>query len=161
VDALDQAPDNDPAQVAAGDYGPVPQLCAAEVRLDSTGMLEGRFTTGGAFYGTDSTRSLLFLADGGYLEGLARAQYLGGDQWGMMNETGNYPGQPWLWFVSLWYQVPPFSTSDNADVQVFTIAGVLFLILLLVPWIPGLNRLPRYLGVHRLVWRDWHSRHGS
>lgn len=157
-DALSQAPDNDPAKVAAGDYGPVPQLCSAEVTLAATGMLEGRLTTGGAFYGADSTRPLLFLADGGYIEGLARAQHLGGDQWGMMNETGNYPGQPWLWLYTFWYQIPPFSTSENADVLVFAIVGVLSLAFMLLPWIPGLNRLPRYLGVHRLIWRDWHSR---
>ncbi len=25
----------------------------------------------------------------------------------MMNETGNYPGQPWMWLYTFWYQVPP------------------------------------------------------
>jgi hypothetical protein len=29
-----------------------------------------------------------------------------------MNETGQYPGQTWLWLLSFWYQVPPF-TSDT------------------------------------------------
>ena len=47
------------------------------------------------------------------------AQHLGGDQWGMMNETGNYPGQPWMWLYTFWYQVKPFSTSENADAQVW------------------------------------------
>jgi hypothetical protein len=28
---------------------------------------------------------------------------------GGMNETGSYPGQPWLWLYTLWYQVPQFS----------------------------------------------------
>ena len=32
-------------------------------------------------------------------------RHLGGDQWGMMNETGNYPGQPWMWLYTFWYQV--------------------------------------------------------
>ena len=31
----------------------------------------------------------------------------------MMNETGNYPGQAWLWLYTFWYQVPPFSTSTQ------------------------------------------------
>jgi len=39
----------------------------------------------------------------------------------MMNEAGAYPGQPWMWLYTLWYQVPPFSTSDNADVQVWAV----------------------------------------
>ena len=46
----------------------------------------------GGFYSTDYTRSTLFLSDGTYLEDHAVAQHLAGDQWGMMNETGNYPG---------------------------------------------------------------------
>ena len=37
----------------------------------------------------------------------------------MMNETGNYPGQPWMWLYTFWYQVKPFSTSDNADALVW------------------------------------------
>ena len=32
-----------------------------------------------------------------------------GEQWGVMNETGSYPGQPWLWLYTLWYQVPGWS----------------------------------------------------
>ena len=31
----------------------------------------------------------------------------------------NYLGQPWLWLYTFWYQVPPFSTSDNADALVW------------------------------------------
>ncbi len=46
------------------------------------------------FYGTDATRSLLLLSDGAYLEDQARVQNLGGDQWGMMDETGSYPASP-------------------------------------------------------------------
>ena len=32
------------------------------------------------------------MADGGLLEKRAEAQHLLGEQWGMMNETGSYPG---------------------------------------------------------------------
>ena len=35
----------------------------------------------------------------------------------MMNETGNYPGQAWLWLYTLWYQVPPMNTSANGDLR--------------------------------------------
>jgi hypothetical protein len=24
----------------------------------------------------------------------------------MMNETGSYPGQVWLWLYTFWYQIP-------------------------------------------------------
>jgi hypothetical protein len=160
ADALTKAPGGDPAKVAAGDFGPVPQLASSFLDLARSGGLEGALTSSGSFYGGDQTRALLLLSDGAYLEDTARAQNLGGDQWGMMNETGNYPGQPWMWLYTFWYQVPPFSTSDNADAQVWGLMMVLTLGLLFVPLIPGLRDIPRLVPVHRLIWRDWYrSRH--
>jgi len=160
-EALKAAPDGDPAQVAPGDYGPVPVLADKFLALARSGGLEGALTSSGTFYGSDATRSLLLLADGAYLEDQARAQNLGGDQWGMMNETGNYPGQPWMWLYTFWYQVPPFSTSDNADALVWGLMMVLTLGLLLVPFIPGLRSIPRLVPLHRLIWRDWYRRTGQ
>jgi hypothetical protein len=29
-----------------------------------------------------------------------------------------------------------------------------------MPFIPGLNRLPHWLKVYRLIWRDWYQRSG-
>jgi hypothetical protein len=146
----------DPAKVAEGDYGPVPALSAAFLRLAQTGGLEGALTSSGNFYGGDATRSLLLLSDGAYLEDQARAKNLAGDQWGMMNEAGNAPGQPWMWLYTFWYQVPPFSTSDNADALVWGLMMVLTLGLALVPFIPGVRSVPRWIPVHRMVWRDYY-----
>jgi hypothetical protein len=159
ADALTAAPDGDPAQVATGDYGPVPTLTAAFLDVASSGGLEGALTSSGNFYGGDQTRSLLLLSDGAYLEDRAVAQHLGGDQWGMMNETGNYPGQPWMWLYTFWYQVKPFSTSDNADAQVWALMMLLTLGLMFVPLIPGVRDLPRWIPVHRLIWRDYYRTH--
>jgi hypothetical protein len=153
ADALAAAPDGNPAAVKAGDYGPVPVLAQGELALASSGALEGLLTSRTTFFAADSTKPLLLLADGSYLETVARGQQLGGDQWGMMNETGNYPGQPWLWLYTFWYQVKPFSTSDNADALVWGLMAVLSLALILLPWIPGLRSLPRLLRVHKLIWR--------
>ena len=44
-------------------------------------------------YQTDYTKALLLMADGGVLANRAQANIFLGDQWGMMNETGSYPGQ--------------------------------------------------------------------
>ncbi len=74
----------------------------------------------------------------------------------MMNETGNYPGQPWMWLYTFWYQVPPFSTSDNADAQVWALMMLLTLGLALVPFIPGVRSIPRLIPIHRLIWRDYY-----
>jgi hypothetical protein len=158
-DALAKAPGGNPARVRAGAYGPVPVLAASFLTLARGGGLEGSLTSSGSFYGGDQTRSLLLLADGAYLEDQARARHLGGDQWGMMNETGNYPGQPWMWLYTFWYQVPPFSTSDNADALVWGLMVVLSLGLLFLPFIPGLRSIPRWIPVHRLVWRDYYRQH--
>jgi len=157
-DALAKAPDGDPTQVAPGDYGPVPVLSLGLLSLARAGGLEGSLTSAGDFYGGDQTRSMLLLADGAYLEDSAVAAHLGGDQWGMMNEVGNYPGQPWMWLYTFWYQVKPFSTSENADAQVWMLMMGLTLALMLLPWIPGLRSVPRWVPVHRLVWRDHYRR---
>jgi hypothetical protein len=146
------------AKVKPGDYGPVPVLSAGLLTLAQTGGLEGALTSSGNFYGGDQTKSLLLLSDGAYLEDLARAQNLGGDQWGMMNEVGNAPGQPWMWLYTFWYQVKPFSTSDNADAQVWALMMLLTLVLMLVPFIPGLRSIPRWIPIHRLVWRNYYRR---
>ena len=36
--------------------------------------------------------------------------------------------------------------------------GVGTLLLLLIPFIPGLRDIPRWIPLHRLVWRDWNRR---
>jgi hypothetical protein len=153
-DALDKAPDNDPAKIATGDYGPVPVLTAKLLNLAQSGGLDGQLLSSNGFYQTDYTKPLLFLADSGYLADQANAEHLSGNQWGMMNETGRYPGQAWLWLYTFWYQIPPFTSSHNADALIWALMMLLSLALILVPFIPGLRSLPRHVGVYRLIWRD-------
>ncbi|MDQ0028687.1 hypothetical protein [Arthrobacter bambusae] len=156
-DALSKAPDNDPAKVAPGDYGPVPALTGALLGMAQQGALDPVLGAKGSFYNTDYKASILFLGDGSYFPALADAQHLTGDQWGMMNETGNYPGQSWLWLFSALYQVEPFKSAPNADVLVVFTMVILTLLLTLVPFIPGLRSLPRRIPVHRLIWRDYYK----
>jgi len=152
-DALAKAHGGAPAQ---GDYGPVPVLTARLLQLARSGGLDGQLQAQGKFYETDYTRSLLFISDGSYLESLARAEHLGGDQWGMMNETGNYPGQAWLWLYTFWYQIEPFKSSGNADALIWGLMALLSLVLVLVPFIPGVRSVPRWTRVHRLIWRTYY-----
>ncbi|MHB1522434.1 MAG: hypothetical protein ACYCS9_03115 [Candidatus Dormibacteria bacterium] len=141
-------------RVPAGAYGPVNVMMQALLADGRAGALDSLLLHSGRFYVTDYTKPLLFLADGGYFPGLAEAQKLTGSQWGMMNETGRYPGQAWLWLFTLWYQIPPYNSAQNADLLVVLTMGLLTTLLLLVPFIPGLRDLPRWLGLHRLVWRE-------
>ena len=161
ADALAKAPNGDPAGVpASAGYGPVPVMTQSFLDLARAGGLESVLGSP-SFYGTDPTKALLLLSDGSYLEDQARARSLGGDQWGMMNETGNYPGQPWMWLYTFWYQVEPFASSDNADALVWGLMVVLTLLLALLPFIPGLRSIPRWIPVHRLIWRSWYRSQGS
>jgi hypothetical protein len=157
-DALAKAPGGDPTKVATGSYGPVPALATGFLDVARSGGLEGALTSAGTFYGTDQTRAMLLLSDGAYLEDQARAIHLGGDQWGMMNETGNYPGQPWMWLYTFWYQVEPFASSGNADALVWGLMVLLSAGLVFLPFIPGLRSIPRWIPLHRLIWRDWYRR---
>ena len=82
----------------------------------------------------------------------------------MMNETGSYPGQSWLWLYTFWYQIKPFSDDTttvgaNADAYVWVLMMLLTLGFLLVPFIPGIRSIPRWIPLHRLIWRDYYRRH--
>ncbi len=140
--------------VPSGDYGPVGTIIAGLTSMARSGALDGALLSSQQFYGTDYTKPLLFIADGQYLANLASAQHLSGDQWGMMNETGQYPGQAWLWLYTMWYQIPPANTSDNGDILVFAFMIGLTALLALVPFIPGLRSIPRWTRIYRLIWRN-------
>ncbi|HEY3776319.1 MAG TPA: hypothetical protein VGL69_25215 [Solirubrobacteraceae bacterium] len=146
--------------IAGAGAGPLPVMMRSELTFAQSGGLDGALLTSRQFYSTDYTKILMFLADGGFLASRAQAEHLLGTQWGMMNETGSYPGQGWLWLYTFWYQVKPFSTSANADILVMVVMGVMSLAFVLVPFIPGVRDLPRALPVYRLIWRE-HYRHSA
>jgi hypothetical protein len=148
--------DNGQVVVADGDYGPLPVMMASLLQMARAGSLDGYLLSSGGFYQTDYTKPLLFMGDGTYLSGLAEDQHLLGDQWGMMNETGSYPGQSWLWLYTFWYQIPPYSGNANADLMVVLTMVVLSAALVLVPFIPGIRDIPRWVPVHRLIWRGYY-----
>jgi hypothetical protein len=138
----------------AASFGPVPTLMNSLLTFAQSGGLDGALLTNRQFYQNDYTKPLLFLADGGLLASRAKAQHLQGTQWGMMNETGSYPGQVWLWLYTFWYQIKPFSTSTNADILVMSVMGVLSLAFILVPLLPGVRDVPRWIPIYKLIWRD-------
>ena len=138
----------------SGAAGPVPAMMAGLSSLAQSGGLDGALLTSNQFFQTDYTKPLLFMADGGLLEKRAEAQHLLGEQWGMMNETGSYPGQTWLWLYTLWYQVEPIKSSPNADIQVMLIMLILSLAFICIPFLPIVNRIPRWIPIYRLIWRE-------
>ena len=144
--------------VPAADDGPVPVMIATELSLARSGALDANLIANQAFYGTNFTKPLLFLEDGEYFAQQATAQHLTGSQWGVMNETGSYPGQPWLWLYTLWYQVPGFDNSANVDLIAIYLTGAATILLLALPFVPGLRDIPEIVPLHRVVWRNWNSR---
>ncbi len=155
--------------VADGDYGPLPLMMSNLTGIAQAGALDGLLVINGRFYQTDYTQPLLFMGDGSYLAGLAQQANLTGSQWGMMNETGSYPGQTWLWLYTMWYQLPPFTSKDgflalngsNADLGIIILMTVLTILLALVPFIPGLRDIPHWLPIHRLIWRRYYAPGGA
>lgn len=157
--------------VATGDYGPVPDLAKGVVAMAVSGAYDNAMTGQGQFFQTDQTKQLLLMGDGSYMDDKATSLNLQGNTWGMMNEAGSWPGQQWLAFASVWYQLPAFNApddatgftrtlTDNADV---IIAGILVLLLctfLFTPFIPGLRDLPRWIPLHRLVWKSYYKKYG-
>jgi hypothetical protein len=157
--ALDKATVvNGQVKVPSGDYGPVATLLNGMLGLGRSGMLEGALESSARLpFTLDSTRSLLFFQDDVY-HNVADSLDILGEQWGISHETGNYPGAWWLWPYTFLYQIPPMSSSPNGDLQVGLIMTLIFLVLLLMPFVPILNRLPRWVGVYRIIWRDWYAR---
>ena len=151
--------------VADGEYGPLPVMMSNLVGVAQAGTLDGDLMISGRFYQTDYTPALLFMGDGGYLASQAEHWSLLGNQWGMMNETGRYPGQTWLWLYTMWYQVPPFTSqtgflglnSSNADLGIVILMTLITIGLALVPLIPILRDIPRWVPVHRLIWRHYYA----
>jgi hypothetical protein len=140
--------------IRPGEYENVDNMMRALLSLAQSGGLDGDLPAGRQFFQTDYTNPLLFMADGGFLKERAEVQHLLSDQWGMMNETGSYPGQPWLWPYTFWYQIEPFRSSENADILVWLVMAVLSLAFVCVPLIPGVRSIPRLIPVHRLIWRE-------
>jgi hypothetical protein len=147
--------------VRASGAGPVPTMMASLLSLAQSRGLDGSLLTSRQFFQTDYTKPLLFMSDGGLLDKRAEEQHLLGDQWGLMNETGSYPGQPWLWLYALWYQVEPIKSSSNADIQVLLIMGILSLAFICIPFIPIINRIPRWIPIYKLIWREHYRAESS
>jgi hypothetical protein len=147
--------------IAPGEYENVDNMMRALLTLAQSGGLDGDLLTSHQLFQTDYTKPLLLMADGGLLQRRAQRQHLLGDQWGMMNETGSYPGQPWLWLYTFWYQIEPFKSSENADILVWLVMAVLSVAFVCVPLLPGVRSIPRLVPVYRLIWREHYRSLGA
>jgi hypothetical protein len=160
LSALDTATVNADGQVVLpdGDYGPVKTLMNGMLDLGRAGLLEGALESNARLpYSLDFTRSLLYFQDDVY-SNVAQKLDMTGTQWGISHETGKYPGAWWLWPYTFLYQIKPIASSASADLVAGVLMTLIFLVMLFLPFIPVLNRLPHRLKVYRLIWRDWYQR---
>jgi hypothetical protein len=156
--ALDKT--GDPIKVAADPgYGPVPTMTSSLLALAQGGILDGILTTRASPYPSDFTKPLLFLADGTYMTAVARSQHFDGKGMGLVNETGSYPGQFWLLPATFFYQAEPFKSSKNGGAYVFLVRLLEVLALIYLPKIPVLNKIPRWIPVHRVIWHRYYKEH--
>ena len=135
--------------------GPVPAMLSALRRLAVGGLMSGAIDRSTPVYRYDIAPSLLFL-QGTALTHMAQRYDLLGGEWGIMHDELSYPGPWWLTPYTMLYQIPPYSTSSAGDMlAAYTMLGFL-LLLILVPFLPGIRDLPRKLRLYRVVWRDWY-----
>jgi hypothetical protein len=131
-------------------YGPVRTLTDALLFLAQAGSLDGILTTEYSPHSSDFTGPSLFLGDGKYIAEQAKAAFEDGNRMAVDSGTNSYPGQFWLTPYAFWYSIKPFSSSKNADIDVFAILLIIGLSTIFLPKIPLLNRIPRALPFHRI-----------
>jgi ubiquinol-cytochrome c reductase cytochrome b subunit len=104
--------------------------------------------------GDQTTYSLRFLADTGVMNDHAQALGITTDQYGMLREEKGHipPGAWWLAPIGLLNHTV-LAHDDNGDRDGAIILGLFLLLLTALPYIPGLNRLPEWLKLYKLIWR--------
>ena len=144
-----------------GPYGPVGPMMQDMLKLGQSGLLTGALNRSPADYQFDNQNSLLFL-QGRPLQDAASKLELQGNQWGIIHEeNAPYPGPWWMTIVTAIYQIPFIANASAADALALGSGMFLFILLMVAPWLPGVNRLPRFLGIHRLIWASYYRKYQS
>jgi len=105
--------------------------------------------------GDQTTYAIRFLSDTGVLDNQAQALGITTDQYGMLREEKGHlpPGAWWLAPIGL-LDHTVLASDNNGDRDGAIILGLLSLLLIAFPFIPGLNQLPDKLKVYKLIWRS-------
>ncbi len=145
-----QSPDYEKIKSLGGpQFGPVPTLLKADLKLAQSGYLEQYLQTvepGHSYHLVN-----IWLYDHPHLLNTAVDQGLTDDQWGMVKERGFSVG-PWYLFIPAVFHV---YFPGGITGQWFVIWNLLFaaILLFLVPLVPGVRDLPRYLKLYRFIYR--------
>ncbi len=143
------SPDFSKIDTLKGDFGPVPVLVKADLQLAQNGYLEQYLEAvepGHSFHLVN-----IWLYDHPNMLNTAVDQGLTDDQWGMVKERGFSVG-PWYLFIpGVFHVYFPGGTTG----QGFVLWNLLFaaILLFVIPLVPGLRDLPRYLKLYRFIYR--------
>src|SRR5450759_4098201 len=143
------SPDFSKLDTLKGDFGPVPVLLKADVQLAQNGYLEQYLQAidpGHSYHLTN-----IWLYDHPQMLNTAVAQGLTDDQWGMVKERG-FPVGPWYLIIpGVFHVYFPGGTTGLG----FVLWNLLFaaILLFVVPLVPGIRDIPRYLKLYRFIYR--------
>jgi hypothetical protein len=161
------SPDYSKIDTLKGDFGPIPTLVKADLQLAQNGFLEQYLQAvepGHSYHLTN-----IWLYDHPNLLNTAVEQGLTDDQWGMVKERGFSVG-PWYLFIPAVFHV---YFPSGVTGQGFVIWNLLFaaILLFIVPLVPGIRDIPKYLKLYRFIYRypvkgdfekpAWRERHGA
>ncbi len=141
----------------AGHYGPLPSLMHGFLTLGQSGLLSGALVRNSAVTTRFDNQNYLLFLQGDPLHNDPGTQSMKGENWGIIHPAVNgYPGAWWMTIPTWIYQWPFVANAAAADALALSIGFLFWLFLAVTPWIPGWNRLPRHLGIHRLVWKTFY-----
>jgi hypothetical protein len=143
------SPDFSKIDTLKGDFGPIPTLVKADLQLAQNGFLEQYLQAvepGHSYHLTN-----IWLYDHPNMLNTAVAEGLTDDQWGMVKERGFSVG-PWYLFIPAVFHV---YFPGGVTGQWFVIWNLLFaaILMFVVPLVPGVRDIPRYLKLYRFIYR--------
>jgi hypothetical protein len=143
-----------------GNYGPVVQMLNELLKLGQSGLFSRALTRenidNNGVYTYNEQNRLLFLQGGPLTAKAASLNMLGGE-WGILKETGPYPGPWWLAFYTSLYQTPFYANSASADLMAFATFSLLIGVITFLPFLPGLRRIPYIIPVYKIIWRRFYN----
>ncbi len=142
-----------------GKFGPVPALLNDTLHLAQSGLMSGALIRNPAVITRFNNQNYLLFLQGAPLQTNPATQAMAGPNWGLIHPAINgYPGAWWMTIPTWIYQWPFVAAARASDALALSLGLLFWLTLALTPWIPGWNRLPRYLGIYRVIWRSFYRK---
>ena len=132
---------------------PIEQVVAPLVTMASAGLYQPALNSASPS-GDQTTYSIRFLADTGVMDDHAHALGITTDQYGMLVEENGHipPGAWWLAPIGL-LDHTVLANDSNGDRDGAIILGLFLLFLVALPYIPGMDRVPEWLKIYKLIRR--------